>query len=58
MGVDDGHQKIALAIVIVFPCLSTIMLALRLYARKILTRNLGADDWLVVAAWVGCTHHG
>ena len=57
MGANDSHQNIALAIIIVFPVLSTIILALRLYTRKLLTRNIGWDDWLVVVAWVCCLHH-
>jgi hypothetical protein len=50
MAVDDSNQKIALGIVITFPILSTIVLALRLYSRNFIIRQLDWDDAFIVAA--------
>ena len=50
--VDRRLQNVALAIIAVFPVLSTITVALRIYSRKYLTKHLGVDDYLILAAWV------
>ena len=53
---DDSQQQIAKAIVVAFPILSVISVALRFYTRRFLTKHIGADDWLVLGALVSSQH--
>ncbi|EMD67868.1 hypothetical protein GGP41_009344 [Bipolaris sorokiniana] len=51
-GTDETRVPTALAIVTIFTVLSCACVALRLYTRKIILRNIGADDYVIVVAQV------
>ena len=46
-----GYQLVIVAIV--SAALSTFVLLLRLYTRKLIVKSLGWDDFWIVLAWVG-----
>lgn len=52
MAVHSSHQDVALGVILAFPILATIVLALRLYSRYFVTKAMGWDDAFIVAAWV------
>ncbi|KAJ5899561.1 hypothetical protein N7495_004305 [Penicillium taxi] len=46
-----GHA--ALAIIIVFTTISTILASIRVFTRAFIVRQMGADDWMIIVAlWV------
>ncbi|KAL4860979.1 hypothetical protein BDV12DRAFT_82812 [Aspergillus spectabilis] len=47
----DNNQPAALAIILVFPILSTIVMGLRVYSRYLI-RQFGWDDVLITIAWL------
>ncbi|EUC27000.1 hypothetical protein COCCADRAFT_10268 [Bipolaris zeicola 26-R-13] len=49
---DETRVPTALAIVTIFTVLSCACVALRLYTRRIILRNVGADDYVIIVAQV------
>ncbi|KAJ5020995.1 hypothetical protein J3E73DRAFT_395082 [Bipolaris maydis] len=49
---DETQVPTALAIVTIFTVLSCACVALRLYTRRIILRNVGADDYVIIVAQV------
>ena len=48
----ENHNVEIIAVVSVFCSLATLMLGTRLWAKGVSRRGLGADDIVLVAAWV------
>ncbi|KAF8862495.1 hypothetical protein BDZ45DRAFT_188691 [Acephala macrosclerotiorum] len=47
--VDRSRQKVLVVVTVIFTFFSTLAFVLRLIGRFVITRKLGADDWLMVA---------
>lgn len=45
-------QPAAYAVTVILPVLSAMAVSLRLYTRTCILGLTGADDWLIVVAWV------
>ncbi|GKZ24866.1 hypothetical protein AbraIFM66951_001711 [Aspergillus brasiliensis] len=50
--VDDGHQRIALGVVVAFPVLGGIAVLLRIWSRYLTRSRLGGDDILIVVGYI------
>jgi hypothetical protein len=48
----QSKQPATIAIAAIFPALSALVVSLRLYTRFFLLKLAGADDWLILLAWV------
>lgn len=50
IGVPRGRQ--ALTTSAVFTCLATLFVAIRIYTRAFLVKQMGADDWTILVSLV------
>lgn len=54
----ETRRPLALAVVIPMTVLVTVFISCRFYCRTVLTRTLGWDDWIMLAAAVRMTSTG
>lgn len=50
--IDNVHQIQPLVIAVVFPCLSTIAIVMRLVSKRIIKASFSVDDYMILAALV------
>lgn len=50
--IDNVHQIQPLVIAVVFPCLSTIAVVMRLASKRIIKAPFSVDDYMILAALV------
>lgn len=50
--INNVHQLQPLVIAVVFPCLATVAVVLRLISKRIIKAGFGMDDYMILAALV------
>ena len=56
-GGDQNKGLTLVAFDITFISVTTLVVALRLFTRKFISKCLGWDDWTIVMAWVRCFNY-
>jgi hypothetical protein len=54
-GRDDDISAGVIASAVASLAIAAVALAARFYTRAVIMRGLAAEDWFVLAAWVGTT---
>lgn len=54
---DPVTQSGLVPVIVIFTVLSCCMVTARLLVRGVMQRNMGLDDWIIIAAMVGDLEH-